>query len=43
MLDCKWRQEKEKAGTQGVGLVVRTLPKQRPVGLDRRQPKPAAA
>jgi hypothetical protein len=26
-LDCKWRQEKEKAGTQGVGLVVEKLPR----------------
>jgi hypothetical protein len=37
-------RKKKKAGTQGVGLVVRIPPKQRPVGFDRRQPaKPAAA
>jgi hypothetical protein len=40
----KRRQEKEKAGTQGVGLVAERCSKRRPVGFDRCKPdEPAAA
>jgi hypothetical protein len=42
--DRKWKQEKEKAGTQGVGLVVEGRLGSHSVAWERRQPaKPAAA